>query len=268
MKIGIVGNGVVGSACARSYLEHVDEVRVYDVMKERRTHELNSVLECDLIFICLPTPLKEDGGLDLSPIECYCRYVKGGRYNLVLRSTVPIGTTRRLRKQFELPNLVHSPEFLTARCSFVDAQIPARNVIGYPEWEHRESETGSVLFRLYQDRFPGVRVFELSSDESEAVKLFQNSFFAVKVAFFNEVRLLADELDLNWNRVMEAVLADGRITHSHTRVPGPDGKYGFGGSCLPKDLKCLVDQLVCRELNPAVTLAAYSRNFDDRKRGE
>lgn len=100
-----------------------------------------------------------------------------------------------------------------------------------------------MLNRLYKSRFPGVPLYMMTSDESEAVKLFTNGFFAVKIAFFNEVRALADKLGLDWERVLGGVLSDGRISHNHTQVPGPDGQRGFGGACLPKDLANLIQCL-------------------------
>ena len=276
MRIGVVGGGTVGRATARAFIEHVDEVCVYDVVKERRTHGFDEVLMCGLIFLCLPTPQK-DGQLacDTSTVDKFFHQleVSWGSWNWkqknwVLRSTVPIGTTRKLCEKYNLPNLVHSPEFLTARCAIQDAQMPARNIIG---WSWTAGETASdkclwTLKHLYESRFPGIPIYEMSSDESEAVKLFQNSFFAVKVAFWNECRALSDKLGMDWERVLEAVLADGRIGHSHTKVPGPDGKRGYGGLCLPKDLANFIscfDDMDAR-IYPQVSVAAYNRNLLDR----
>lgn len=263
LVVGVVGGGVVGRATARTYLEHVREVRVYDQVKERSTHRVTDVLKSDIIFICLPTPKSQDSlACDTSTIFNFFQtareYNPFGRY--VLRSTVPIGTTRHLAEKYQLPNLVHSPEFLTARCSLTDALIPSRNIIGFPI----ENRCGDLLGDLYQNRFPSVPLYEMSSDESEACKLFLNGFFATKVSYFNEVRHLADKLGLDWERVMDGILSDGRITHSHTQVPGPDGRRGFGGSCLPKDLSSLVYQIVAAGLDASVTNAARLRNINDR----
>lgn len=268
MKVGIVGGGVVGRATARAFLEHVDEVRVWDVVPERRT--VNSLGEClhlaDLVFVCLPTPGGKDGRLDTSAVTRFFNQAAGQGYgdrNYVLKSTVPIGTTRSLLGR-ELPNIVHSPEFLTARCADVDAQIPSRLVVGVPVYV--TNPCSAALEGLYEQRFPGVQVHVMSSDESEAVKLITNGFFAVKVAFWNEVNQTCAARGLDWDRVLAGVLADGRIAHSHTRVPGPDGKYGFGGTCLPKDLAQLWSELDTGA--PSVCGSALVRNKSDRQRGE
>ncbi len=268
-SIGIIGNGVVGHATARCFMEHA-EVRVYDIIGSITTHHLPDVLSSNIVFICLPTPQKKDSlECDTSAIDTFLKEAvdKTGDWicdkRLVLRSTVPIGYTSSLRDRYNL-DIVHSPEFLTARCAVTDAQLPARNIIG-----GQPSICRTLLYNLYRLRFPGVQCHVMSSDESEAVKLFVNGFFATKIAYFNEIHSLAAKLGLNWPTVLKAMLADGRIAHSHTSVPGPDGKYGFGGSCLPKDLANLVD---C--INKAgdgyvshVTSAAGLRNDTIDRRG-
>lgn len=266
--IGVVGNGVVGNATARAFMEHA-EVRCYDINPMKRTHPLDAVLGCDVVFLCLPTP--QTAGLrkcDTSVIDGFLLLLsETGRWkdaNLVLRSTVPIGYTRHAARFYGLPNLVHSPEFLTARCAVTDAQLPARNIVG-------TSVEGSVLnglklSQLYHTRFPGVPCLTMTSDESEAVKLFLNGFFAVKVAYWNEVNRLAAAKGLDWNLVMRGVLSDGRVAHSHTKVPGPDGKYGFGGECLPKDLNNLIACFSAAELDADLLVAADANNARDRER--
>ncbi len=269
LKLGVVGGGTVGRATARAFVEHVAEVRTW------------KVLECDLIMVCLPTPQKKDSlECDLTAIEDF--FGAHGREqptrNYVLRSTVPIGTTRRLREQYGLVNLVHSPEFLTSRCAVTDAQMPSRNIIGGyyegPDKDNRYSisKPGESLKQVYLTRFPGVPVFGMTSDESEAVKLFTNAAFAVKVSLFNEFRCLADKLGLGWDTVLKGILSDGRVGHSHTSVPGPDGKRGFaiGSGCLEKDLanliNCMATSINQGAAVDSICLAAHDRNVNDRGR--
>lgn len=247
MRIGIVGNGIVGNATAQAFIDHVDDVLCYDIDPLRCGARLGEVMACcDLIFVCLPTPPKSNYSL-----ECDTHYLDeffaslGGvaraSCNFVLRSTVPIGYTRKARVKFNLPNLVHSPEFLTARTAVEDAKNPTRLVIGHPIARHSYlQKTCGALHRLYKERWPTVFTREMTSDESEAVKLFQNGFSAVKIAYFNEIRSLADKIGLDWQTCIDTLLAGGWINPMHTQVPGPDGKRGFGGSCLPKDLANLV----------------------------
>lgn len=279
--IGIIGGGVVGRATARCYHEFA-EVRVHDMLPERRTHYLHDILSwADLLFICLPEGSVESFFVNLDQVD--------RSSNFVLRSTVPIGTTRRLRDKYGLQNLCHSPEFLTSRCAVSDAQTPARNIIGVPGAVPElgkgtsmilvEAEQSNVI-NLYRDtlltRFPGVQLLLMSSDESEAVKLMTNAFGATVISLWNEFWSLADKLGLDWERVQAGVLSDGRIPHAWSRVPGPDGKMGFGGKCLPKDLKMMVDHIgditpqfpreICSDGETSVCEAAWRRNhFVDRR---
>lgn len=277
MKIGVIGNGVVGNATARCFMEHA-EVRVWDQVVEKSTHAFIDVLECDIIFVCLPEAALDEFAKD---VHSCCAAGSPIDFNLVIKSTCPIGTTRELSEKYGLKNLVHSPEFLTARCAVTDAQLPARNIIGCVRNIHSGEvvtlEDGTVintptylcpriLQRLYRERFPGVPIHVMTSDESEAVKLFQNGFFAVKVGYFNEINELAAKLGLDWEVIRAAMLADGRIAHSHTQVPGPDGKYGFGGTCLPKDLTQLKQVAINAGLRPSMVLSAEARNLRDRER--
>jgi UDPglucose 6-dehydrogenase len=245
MRLAVIGAGTVGRAFARSMVEF-HEVRVHDVRPERSTHGLDEALDSDLVFLALPTPQRQGSlACDTSLIEHFLDSLpraiqKDG--NFVLRSTVPIGTTRRLRHEFMMPSLIHSPEFLTARCAVADAMVPSRNIIG-----GHVCEASVLLGQLYESRFPGIPLFTMPSDESEAVKLFLNGFFATKLSYFNECREFSDKLGLDWDTVMHALLADGRLTRNHTMVPGPDGKRGFGpdnpSACLPKDSASLFHQM-------------------------
>lgn len=267
LNIGIVGGGVVGQATAKSLIEHVSEIRIYDTLKERSTHSLTSTLtDSDLVFICLPSPAKENGQCDTSTITQFfrtCAENKLTKTCFVLRSTVPIGYTQGIMQDYEFHHLVHSPEFLTARCANIDAQLPSRNIIGCPESWFR-NECVSLLHTLYSQRFPSIPIFKMTSSESEAVKLMQNSFFAVKVGFWNEMRCLADKLRLDWDIVIQTILSDGRINPSHTQVPGPDGKRGFGGACLPKDLHNLIHCFLESGVIPNICMASANRNLVDR----
>lgn len=283
-RIGIVGGGTVGRAVARAWMEFVDEVRVYDVDPARATHTFAQVMDTSIVFICLPTPAKVAGRideLDTSALdEFFVRLnttdniVRTG--NFVLRSTLPLGTTDRLARQWHLSEFVYAPEFLTARCAEVDARVPAQHIIGVPFSQERGPGTAQVVnsaarnecCQMYVDmlgrRFPGINVQLVSAYEAELIKLGLNSIFATKVALFNELYQIATAFKMDWERVLAGILGDGRLTAHHTRVPGPDGQYGFGGTCLPKDLGCLIMQADRAGLNAWVMRSAYERNQYDR----
>jgi UDPglucose 6-dehydrogenase len=251
MQVGIVGNGVVGSALAQVY-KGKHTVKVYDQIPSRSPATLPEVLACDVVFICLPE----------AALEGWCATIpQAARYtSYVIKSTVPVGTTRMLRQRYNLESVVHSPEFLTERTAAHDAAQPRVNIVGFPH-----GCGYNLVTKLYADTFPGVPVLMVTSDESETIKLAMNSFFAVKVAFWNEVAAWCKAKDISYPKVIAAIIAEGRVHPEHTRVPGPDGKCGFGGKCLPKDLQMLAMHMMA-EVHPAHLLrAAMLRNKLDRE---
>lgn len=296
VTIGVIGGGFVGRAVARGFLEHAKEVRVYDCQPERATHSRLETWQSDFVFICVPTPAGKNGKPDNSIVTaaicdfCKLRKISPGAFGdpcVVIRSTVRPGYTEyaarmiqdRKSGQLLAPPLgvVHSPEFLTARCALTDFATPARNIIGRvpptdinglavdAEIIAASKRAADKLRALYQQRFPGVAVHEMTSTESELTKVAMNSFFAVKVDFFNLLRQICDATgSVDFETVKAGMLADGRIAHAHTAAPGPDGKPGFGGACLPKDLLNLATYAGDRGIGGGVLLAAHLHNFSIR----
>lgn len=271
-SIGIIGYGVVGKATARVWMEHAD-VKVFDIDDNKKTHEFAEVAQCDFVFICVPTPANRDGSCNTDYVGETVERIAGFYKSLLeevpnviaIRSTVPIGTTQRLESFYSVP-LFHYPEFLTARCSLVDAQTPSRNIVGTTSTT-RNSMCETWFRKLLMQRFPGTPVMFAESHETEAAKLVANAFFATKVSFFNEMKNTLEAIGpdhITWENVRNLVLSDGRIAHSHTQVPGPDGKFGFGGSCLPKDLSNLLHQAQQVGTTPVILHAVQTRNILDR----
>lgn len=230
-KIGIIGGGFVGGAIARGYALTAD-VKIYDKDPKRSAHAFEEVCDSEFIFLCLPTPMThvEGGQADLKIINSVCQQLKDSDTSaiLIIKSTVPIGTTNTLRGLYGLP-IIHNPEFLTARNADIDFITPSRTVLGGTE------DLTCQVAELFTNRFPGNNILEMTSNESEAVKYVANCFFATKVIYFNEVFLGLKGLGLDWKKVMSGVLTDGRIGNSHFEVPGFDGKLGFGGACVLPD---------------------------------
>lgn len=266
-SMGVIGRGFVGEAQYRVWIEHVKEMRAYDLVKERCTHTLVETSKSEVVFLCLPTPMvdAEAGKFnpDLTTIrgvleqldEINCRSL------IVIKSTVPVGFTEE--SQLKHPNLsiCHSPEFLTARCHVADAHTPSRNIVGHTSG----NKNAAAFFRdKLRVRFPGVPGFLFTSGESELVKLACNAFFSMKVNYFNSIYNFAKMAKLDWDRVTMGMLTDGRIAHAHTKVPGPDGRQGFGGTCLPKDLANFIDCIERLNLNPGVLQAVFDSNLLQR----
>ena len=246
MLISVIGNGFVGGAIAHGF-SHL-QPKVYDVDYQRSQCTLEEALEQDCIFICLPTPMisVEGGKANLSILFGFFESISNRIVNgvFVIKSTVPVGTTKQLQKSFPQFKFVHNPEFLTAANAKNDFVNADRTVIGGNDPIALQS-----VLELYQDNFPHVPIYVMTSDESELVKYTANCFLAVKTMFFNEIKLLTEALDIDYSKVIGGVTADKRIGTSHTRVPGPDGDYGFGGTCFPKDINALIHTIDSLEHN-------------------
>lgn len=269
--VGCVGMGFVGTAVVRGFSTFAD-ISTYDIDPHRCANTLAETLNNQFVFVCLPTPMEspEGGDCDLSIVEGFFDEAHALILSethafshdpiFILKSTVPIGTTQTLNNKYiDDIVIVHNPEFLTARCSLIDFITPARNVVG--------GDCDSAVFEvaeLMRDRFPGIPCFEMTSQESEFVKYMANCFFATKVTFFNEMKLLSDRMEMNWDQVLEGVLADGRIAKSHYQVPGHDGQMGYGGTCFPKDINALIKTMEKEGLDPMLLKASWEQNKEVR----
>lgn len=260
MKIGIIGNGFVGNAIYQNFKDKV-ETKVFDVKQEKSLNSLSETVASDFVFVCLPTPMKQNGECDLSFIENFFKTVEPTKVDplFVIKSTVPIGTTERLCRIRDDLRIVHNPEFLTAVNAVEDFRNSDRNIIGgYQKWclELRE---------LYEKHFPYTQIQIVKSKESETIKYFCNSFLAAKVAFFNNLYEICDKLEMNFDSVKDGVISDTRIGPSHTKVPGPDGLMGFGGYCFPKDINALINTLKENEIDDTLFSNVWEYNKKVRK---
>ena len=253
--IGIVGNGFVGNAVYQNLRDKV-KCKVYDTDKNRSLNTLGEVINQEFIFVCLPTPMKKSGECDLSILDDFFEelpdYIDG---TFIIKSTVPIGTTK---KYSERHNVIHNPEFLTARNAVADFANSERNIIG------GDMELAVDFARFYEECFPDIPSILVTSDESEAIKYFSNTFLAYKVAYFNKIYDMCRVLGMDYESVREGVTADTRIGESHTVVPGIDNDRGFGGTCFPKDLNSLIVQMESNGVNPEILRKVWEYNQEIR----
>ena len=237
MKIGIIGQGFVGTAVREGLKQHYD-IHTYD-LKEKCTCEsiLELVDESDVIFVCVPTPMKKDGSCDISIVESVIDEIEdvdiSGKI-VVIKSTVPPGTTERLNKKYKNISVVFNPEFLTEANFIEDFKNQDRIIIGGPR------PTSTRVRQLFYKAFPNAHIIKTSSTIAEMVKYTTNCFLSTKVSFANEMKQICDKIDVDYDKVIEYATYDERLGKSHWSVPGPDGHYGFGGSCFPKDINALI----------------------------
>ena len=242
-KIGIVGRGFVGSAVEFGFSAQTGcdaELRVYDKDPSKSIHTLEeTVNESDFIFLSVPTPSNVDGSMNVDILETALsdiQDINSRKGNIILiRSTITPGTTAKLAKKFTKLNIVFNPEFLTERSAKFDLINQSRFVLG-----GRKRNTARVA-ELFRWRFgDSVPCIETNWETAEMIKYMNNCFFATKVSFMNEMKLVADKVGVDWDMAVEGFVRDGRIGHTHLNVPGPDGKMGFGGSCFPKDIQAMI----------------------------
>lgn len=261
-RVGIVGNGFVGNAVYQNFKDSF-ETSVYDASPARTYNSLGQVLQSDFVFVCLPTPMvsPQGGGCDLTILMDFFNNLPNNLKCLfIIKSTVPIGTTKAISANRPDLKIVHSPEFLTAKNAVNDFANPSRNVVGGP------IELATTVKELYQQKY-GVQIPILltSSDESEAIKYFSNSFLALKVSYFNVLFQLADKMGFDYCTVVSGIISDPRIGSSHTSVPGPDGFLGYGGTCFPKDINSLISTLNSHNVNCSILEQSWEYNKEIRE---
>jgi len=252
--IGVVGLGVVGNAVFTVLRRRCDRdgrdslvgggVHGYDKYRSDRgdCESLDALVAhgCDLLFLCLPTEYSvECADYDLVPLDETLALLADMGYTgrVVVKSTVTPGVTRRLASKYPRLRLLHNPEFLNARTSEHDFEHQQHIVLGRVECDDDDDD----VCHLFRYLWPTARLSLCAVEESEMMKLACNTFYAVKVQFFNEVYHLCSKSGAKFDDVREMMLRNGWINAQHTSVPGPDGELSYGGMCLPKDSSAFLE---------------------------
>ena len=267
MNVGIVGCGFVGSSLKEGLRDSVT-VNVYDKFNtDLSTVDSLSdlVTESDILFVCLPTPMRRTGECDTTLVEDTVRlidnYCEGDDKVVVIKSTVPPGTTKRLQLiTRDCCSIIFNPEFLTEANHIEDFKNQKRIILGGDNCKEALTKVKS----MYMKQFPSVPYVLCGSLEAELTKYFCNCFLATKVSFANEMKQYCDALGADYDRVVESSVYDDRVGKSHLSVPGPDGQLGFGGSCFPKDVNALIYSMKAKNINPSLLSAVWQKNLEVR----
>lgn len=278
--VGIIGHGFVGRA-VDEFFKGKAAVVVYDKAKPELQTLVDVVKSAEVIFVCVPTPMRHDG-------SCYTGFVEEvvgdvfrtakelGRnldsFVVVIKSTVPPGFTESMEEKYLPMRLTFSPEFLTEKNSVQDFKKTNRIIVGGDE------DDALIVCKYFYEADPEMAsvgpegepprriVLRTDSVTAEMVKLYANGMLTAKVMFSNEVYLICQKLGVTYDEVRSLACLDHRIGLGHTIVPGPDGELGFGGHCFPKDINSL--RAVARELETGEKLftAMIERNDELRKK--
>jgi nucleotide sugar dehydrogenase len=238
--IGIVGQGFVGNAVYQKFKNYYD-VLTNDLDENKSTSTIDNLVRlCDTIFLCLPTPMKPSGECDVSILEDVLDNIDlitdnlETRRTVVIKSTIPPGTTEKFNSRYESLNIVFNPEFLTERNAVSDYENQNRIILGGPR------PTTTELKQIFSKVFPKARIIKTNSTYAEMVKYTTNAFLSTKVSFANEIYEICQRVGADYDKVIEYATLDERLGESHWGVPGHDGDFGFGGHCFPKDLSALL----------------------------
>lgn len=232
-KIGIIGLGFVGSAIHQS-IDVFNPVCVDADPRKGHTGTYQEIIDCEGIFICVPSPMNSDNTCDTSILESVLEKLVDYQGVIISKVTAPPDTYERLNSIY--PNLVHSPEFLTAANAVSDYNNASWTIIGGNVRAYRtEAE------RIISLTQPNLKTFRhCKIGEAALTKYAINTFLATKVVFMNELYQLAERAGLDYRTIAGNIYHDPRIGTSHMNVPGHDGGLGFGGYCFPKDTEAFL----------------------------
>lgn len=238
MKMGIIGHGFVGKAIDYAFSGDAPlEKMVVDPKYYENTIDDLISFDPNIVFVCLPTPSKDDGSIDSTMVEETVKtLIAESQSFIVIKSTITPDVAVKLCMLDT--RIVYSPEFLSEGNAKQDIVNSSFLLVGVTEPGAAQYLEQIYNFYSICNATPTITV---SPVEASLIKYGINTFLATKVTFMNELYNLVSSYGGSFQQVLRGMLADMRIGYSHTKIPGTDGKKGFGGACFPKDLSALIN---------------------------
>ena len=266
-EIGIIGQGFVGSA-VKEGMQNYFKVFAFDKDPNKfssATSIFNVVENTELTFLCVPTPMRKSGQCDLNILNAALDEISKSatalnkkNYIVVIKSTIPPGTTDYLSAIYNNLEIVFNPEFLTEANAVDDYKNQNRIVIG------GDRPGTTKVKQVFSKAFPQVPIIKTSATIAEMIKYVTNTFLALKVSYANEMFQICQGLGIDYDKVIEYARYDERLGNSHWSVPGPDGDFGFGGHCFPKDIAALQHLAGTMKIDTTILNAAIAKNTSVR----
>jgi len=236
LNVAIIGHGFVGKAVHHGFTNNLTNIRIIDPIDGDKIETLKDQ-DIDLTFVCVPTPMSEDGKIDSSIVEGVFSYFEDNEIPglVVLKSTVVPDIVGEFAEM--LPGqFIYNPEFLVEANALDDFVNPKMHVFG------GDSDVNLDLLESYYNNYSNcveAPVYKMKPEDASFVKYGINSFLATKVLWFNQFHQLIEVYGSDYQNIITGMCADERIGNSHTKVPGPDGRRGFGSACFSKDLPAI-----------------------------
>ena len=263
IKMGIVGHGFVGKAIDYAFTHELIDKFLVDPLYKTTIDDLVKY-EPIMTFITAPTPMHDNGMVDASIVEdAVLKLITHTKSIVVIKSTITPDVINRLYNSIhdeDKPRLTYNPEFLTENSAKEQFIFSQHHILGGVS-----VESCSRVIEFYNNFSLCIgkgSFITMTPQEASFVKYAINSYLGMKVTFFNQLYDAAKNFSCSPQRIIDGVAADNRVGYSHTRVPGFDGKKGFGGACLPKDMNAFV------KFNKDLTLIAESVKINNKMREE
>lgn len=266
-KLGIIGVGWVGAQVKRYFEEFKgykagEDLMLHDIDPKKCAGDIN---KAEVVFVSVPTPRGKDNSCDTSIVADAVSKIQGEKV-VVLKSTIPPGTTQGLQDKYPQHKFLFNPEFLSEKTAWADMLHPDRQIVGFTEQSMEAAHLVLSLLPKAPFMSPwGIGTYKqtrIKATEAEIIKYAGNVYFAQKVNWANALAKVSEKMGANYENVRQGMSADHRIGDSHLDVTH-GGYRGFGGYCFPKDTAAFMTFAKQQGLNDLHDLLAAAWKFNE-----